>query len=30
MAALGAYNNSDVYARAVRDWATGYAAGQSL
>ena len=30
MAALGAYNNSDVYARAVRDWGTAYAAGHSL
>lgn len=30
MAALGAYNNSDVYARAVRDSATAYAAGHSL
>jgi membrane-bound lytic murein transglycosylase B len=28
--ALRAYNNSDVYARAVRDWATAYAAGHSL
>lgn len=28
--ALQAYNNSDVYARAVRDWATAYAAGHAL
>jgi membrane-bound lytic murein transglycosylase B len=28
--ALWAYNDSDVYARAVRDWATAYAAGHSL
>ena len=28
--ALWAYNNSDVYARAVRDWATAYAAGHPL
>ncbi len=28
--ALRAYNHSDVYARAVRDWATAYAAGHSL
>ncbi|MGH3559467.1 MAG: hypothetical protein ACRDTK_18570, partial [Mycobacterium sp.] len=25
-----AYNNSDPYARAVRDWATAYAAGHPL
>jgi membrane-bound lytic murein transglycosylase B len=30
MTALWAYNDSDVYARAVRDWATAYAAGHSL
>jgi membrane-bound lytic murein transglycosylase B len=30
MKALRAYNNSDVYARAVRDWATAYAAGHPL
>jgi membrane-bound lytic murein transglycosylase B len=28
--ALRAYNNSDQYARAVRDWATAYAAGHPL
>lgn len=28
--ALHAYNNSDAYARAVRDWATAYAAGHPL
>jgi membrane-bound lytic murein transglycosylase B len=28
--ALRAYNNSDAYARTVRDWATAYAAGHSL
>jgi membrane-bound lytic murein transglycosylase B len=28
--ALWAYNDSDIYARAVRDWATAYAAGHSL
>lgn len=28
--ALRAYNNSGVYARAVRDWATAYAAGRPL
>jgi membrane-bound lytic murein transglycosylase B len=30
MKALRAYNNSEVYARAVRDWATAYAAGHPL
>lgn len=30
MSALRAYNHSDHYARAVRDWATAYAAGHSL
>lgn len=30
MNALRAYNHSDVYARAVRDWAAAYAAGHSL
>ena len=30
MGALRAYNNSGVYARAVRDWATAYAAGHPL
>ncbi len=30
MTALRAYNNSDSYARAVRDWATAYAEGRSL
>ncbi|UQX12214.1 lytic transglycosylase domain-containing protein [Candidatus Mycobacterium methanotrophicum] len=30
MEALRAYNYSDVYARAVRDWATAYAAGRPL
>lgn len=30
MAALRAYNNSDVYARVVRDWATAYAMGHPL
>jgi membrane-bound lytic murein transglycosylase B len=30
MTALRAYNDSDVYARAVRDWATAYAAGHPL
>ncbi len=30
MSALRAYNNSGVYARAVRDWATAYAAGHPL
>lgn len=30
MSALRAYNHSDLYARAVRDWATAYAAGHSL
>jgi membrane-bound lytic murein transglycosylase B len=30
MTALRAYNNSGVYARAVRDWATAYAAGHPL
>lgn len=29
MNALRAYNHSDQYARAVRDWATAYAAGRS-
>lgn len=28
--ALRAYNNSGIYARAVRDWATAYAAGHPL
>lgn len=28
--ALRAYNHSDLYARAVRDWAVAYAAGHSL
>ena len=28
--AVWAYNHSDVYARAVRDWATAYAAGHPL
>lgn len=28
--ALRAYNNSVIYARAVRDWATAYAAGHPL
>ena len=28
--ALRAYNNSSVYTRAVRDWATAYAAGHPL
>jgi membrane-bound lytic murein transglycosylase B len=28
--ALRAYNDSEVYARAVRDWATAYAAGHPL
>ncbi len=28
--ALRAYNNSDAYARAVRDWATAYAKGHPL
>jgi len=28
--ALRAYNHSEAYARAVRDWATAYAAGHSL
>ncbi len=28
--ALRAYNNSGIYARAVRDWATAYAAGRPL
>lgn len=30
IAALWAYNQSDEYARAVRDWATAYAAGHPL
>jgi membrane-bound lytic murein transglycosylase B len=30
MNALRAYNHSDPYARAVRDWATAYAAGRPL
>ncbi len=30
MKALRAYNQSDPYARSVRDWATAYAAGHSL
>lgn len=30
LTALRAYNNSGVYARAVRDWATAYAAGHPL
>lgn len=30
MTALRAYNDSGVYVRAVRDWATAYAAGHSL
>ncbi|MCB0931831.1 MAG: lytic murein transglycosylase [Mycobacterium sp.] len=30
MSALQAYNHSDNYARAVRDWATAYAEGHSL
>jgi len=30
MAALRAYNHSDQYARAVRDWATAYANGHPL
>lgn len=30
MKALRAYNHSDSYARAVRDWATAYAAGHPL
>lgn len=30
MRALRAYNYSDQYARAVRDWATAYAAGHAL
>ena len=30
MNALRAYNQSDLYARTVRDWATAYASGQSL
>jgi membrane-bound lytic murein transglycosylase B len=30
VSALRAYNNSGVYARAVRDWATAYAAGHPL
>lgn len=30
MNALRAYNHSDVYARAVRDWASAYAFGHSL
>ncbi len=30
MNALRAYNDSDSYARAVRDWATAYAAGRPL
>ena len=30
MLALRAYNDSDLYARAVRDWATAYAAGHPL
>lgn len=29
MTALWAYNQSDPYARSVRDWATAYAAGDS-
>ena len=28
--ALRAYNNSDQYARSVRDWATAYANGHPL
>jgi membrane-bound lytic murein transglycosylase B len=30
MAALKAYNNSEQYARTVRDWATAYASGRAL
>lgn len=30
MTALMAYNHSEMYARAVRDWATAYAAGRPL
>lgn len=30
MAALMAYNHSEIYARSVRDWATAYAAGHPL
>ncbi|HET9876229.1 MAG TPA: lytic murein transglycosylase [Mycobacterium sp.] len=30
MTALMAYNHSEIYARAVRDWATAYAAGHPL
>jgi membrane-bound lytic murein transglycosylase B len=30
MNALRAYNHSDLYARAVRDWAAAYASGHSL
>lgn len=30
MTALLAYNDSEIYARAVRDWATAYAAGHPL
>jgi membrane-bound lytic murein transglycosylase B len=30
MKALRAYNNSDQYARTVRDWATAYAGGHPL
>ena len=30
MVALRAYNQSDLYARSVRDWATAYAAGHPL
>ncbi len=30
MAALMAYNHSEMYARSVRDWATAYAAGHPL
>jgi membrane-bound lytic murein transglycosylase B len=30
MAALKAYNNSEQYARTVRDWATSYATGRAL
>ena len=30
MTALRAYNQSDLYARTVRDWATAYGAGHPL
>ena len=30
LTALTAYNDSEIYARAVRDWATAYAAGHRL